>query len=307
MGRLNKEFGLRYFFGVDDNFFNYKSKTLPIIEKLATAEFEGKPLRRNVRWYSEVTVHDTLQMKEHLPLVRKAGCRALWLGVEDMTATLVNKGQTVDKTSEAFRLLRDNGICPMPMMMHHDSQPLLSRKGHYGLLNQISLLRKAGAVSLQVLMITPSPGTRLYEETFAGGQVFESVAGKPVEPHMCDGNYVVASLHPQPWKKQLNLLAAYLWFYNPIWFLAALLRKKSPVGYKPAGMQLVGMAGLLHTIRRTASWALRLMTGKIKRQPHPPKSQIPMRHPTGQPAPHAPFQTQVSPHPPRSIPLPMAG
>ena len=44
-----------------------------------------------------------------------------------MTATLVNKGQSVDKTTEAFRLLRDAGICPMPMMMHHDSQPLYSR------------------------------------------------------------------------------------------------------------------------------------------------------------------------------------
>ena len=54
-----------------------------------------------------MTVHDTLQMNDHLPLVREAGCRALWLGVEDMTATLVKKGQSVDKTTEAFRALRD--------------------------------------------------------------------------------------------------------------------------------------------------------------------------------------------------------
>ena len=64
------------------------------------------PLRRKARWYTEVTVHDTLQMKDHLPLVRESGCRALWLGVEDMTATLVNKGQSVDKTTEAFRPAR---------------------------------------------------------------------------------------------------------------------------------------------------------------------------------------------------------
>ena len=29
-----------------------------------------------VRWHTEVTVHDTLQMKEHLPLIRESGCRA---------------------------------------------------------------------------------------------------------------------------------------------------------------------------------------------------------------------------------------
>ena len=112
----------------------------------------------------------------------------------------------VNKTTEAFGLLRGAGICPMPMMMHHDSQPLYSRKGHYGLLNQVHLLRRAGAVSLQVLMITPSAGTKLYEKTFEGGQVFDRVAGRKVLPHMYDGNYVVASTHRRPWRKQLNIL-----------------------------------------------------------------------------------------------------
>src|SRR4051812_40216606 len=178
MWRLNKEYGLKYFFGADDNFFNNKARTLDIVETLARAEFEGTPLRKKIRWHTEVTVHDTLQMKEHLPLVRESGCRALWLGVEDMTATLVNKGQSVDKTTEAFGRLRAAGICPMPMMMHHDSQPLYTRGSHYGLLNQVNLLRRAGAVSLQVLMMTPSAGTKLYEQTFSGGQVLARVGGR---------------------------------------------------------------------------------------------------------------------------------
>src|SRR5205085_10883366 len=124
---LHTTYGNRHCFGTDDNFFNTKARTLEIVETLARAQFNGVELRRKVRWSTEVTVHDTLQMKEHLPMVRKAGCRALWLGVEDMTATLVNKGQSVNKTTEAFHALRDNGICPMPMMMHHDTQPLYSR------------------------------------------------------------------------------------------------------------------------------------------------------------------------------------
>src|SRR3954470_3196206 len=160
MGLLNKEFGLRYFFGADDNFFNNKQRTLDIVQTLASAEFGGVPLRRKARWHTEVTVHDTLQMKEHLPLIHDSGCRALWLGVEDLTATLVNKGQSAGKTVEAFQLLRGAGICPMPMMMHHDAQPLYSRGTTYGLLNQIKVLRKAGAVSLQVLMLTPAAGSK---------------------------------------------------------------------------------------------------------------------------------------------------
>ncbi|MEA2735103.1 MAG: hypothetical protein QOE14_1554, partial [Humisphaera sp.] len=258
------------------------------------AEFDGVPLRKKARWYTEVTVHDTLVMKDHLPLVREAGCRALWLGVEDMTATLVKKGQSVDKTTESFQLLRSAGICPMPMMMHHDTQPLYSPGTNYGLLNQIRLLRKAGAVSLQVLMMTPSPGTKLFEDTFTDGLVLGKVAGREVRPYMYDGNYVVASKHARPWKKQLNLLAAYLYFYNPVWLAVNLWRKNTRVGMKPAYMQMVGMVGLTQSIRRTFGWALRLMFGKIERQTVPPQTAVPMRSVvSGEVAMHAPVEITI--------------
>jgi radical SAM superfamily enzyme YgiQ (UPF0313 family) len=296
MWRLNKEYGLRFFFGADDNFFNDKSRTLDIVEKLARAEFEGVRLSRRARWYTEVTVHDTLQMKEHLPLVYQSGCRALWLGVEDVTATLVKKGQSADKTTEAFRALRNAGICPMPMMMHHDTQPLYSHGSNYGLLNQVELLRRAGAVSMQILMLTPAVGSKLLEPTYTSGQVFKSVGGKAVRPHMCDGNYVVASSHKRPWQKQLTMLAGYLYFYNPVWLIVALIRDKTPVSKKPAYMQIIGMMGLVMTIARTSGWALRLMFGRIERLSHPPVSQIPMRSIDGAPASHdtsvAPVQIQ---------------
>lgn len=307
MWQLNKEYGLRNFFGTDDNFFNNKSRTLEIAQTLATAEFEGVPLRRRARWYTEVTVHDTLQVKDHLPLIHKAGCRALWLGVEDMTATLVNKGQTVNKTIEAFRLMRSAGICPMPMMMHHDSQPLYSRGKNYGLLNQVNLLRKAGAVSLQVLMMTPSPGTKLYEETYEKGLALQSVGGRKVLPYMCDGNYVVASSLPRPWRKQVNLLLSYLFMYNPIWFVVALWRSNTKVGWKPAGMQLVGMIGLTQNIRRTTGWAIRMMFGKIHRLTESPRSPIPVRSISGEPAAHGAVTLTVKLGSKTRTPLPVAG
>jgi len=306
MSRLHQEYGPRYFFGADDNFFNNKTRTLDIVETLARAQVCGAPLRRKARWHTEVTVHDTLQMKEHLSLIHDSGCRALWLGVEDMTATLVNKGQSVDKTMEAFGRLREAGICPMPMMMHHDSQPLYSRGGSYGLLNQIKLLRKAGAVSLQVLMITPSAGTKLYEQTFAGGQVFDRVGGRPVLPHMYDGNYVVASTHPYPWRKQLNLLAGYLYFYNPLRLASILVRTKTKVSHKAAGMQIVGMLGVIQTARRTLGWAVRLMFGRIERLTQPPTSAVPMRSVDGAMPSHAPGNSDTSPVKGRMIRLPVS-
>lgn len=287
MQRIRDEFGIRFFFGADDNFFNTEQRTLEIVETLARHRgADGK--RHHFRWATEVTVHDTLKLREHLPEVRKAGVRWLWLGVEDMTATLVRKGQSVGKTIEAFHLLRQNGIHPMPMMMHHDEQPLVSRGPKpYGLLNQVRILRKAGALSMQVLMLVPATGSKLFTGTYTSGMAYESVGGRRVEEHMLGGNYVIASNHPAPWRKQLNILLAYAYFYNPLRFLVSLVRPASRLYLADALWQFVGMWGLAQTLRRTFGWMLRLRFGKIVRKSAAPSSRIPMRTPDGAVASHA--------------------
>ena len=287
MIRLNREYGIRHFFGADDNFFNDKRRTLDIVETMARTMVDNVKFRNKFRWGTEATIHDTLVLKDHLRTIRQAGLRALWLGVEDMTATLIKKGQSVDNTTEAFRLLSERGIAPMPMMIHHDTQPLYTRGSSYGLLNQVRLLKKAGAVSFQVSMMTPSNGSKGYGEMFTSGLVFERVAGKSVEPHMIDGNHVIASGHKQPWKKQLSILTAYLYFYNPLRFLALFARPTHRMFLPKGGMQLVGMRGLMQTIPRTLAWALRLWRGNIKRSTAVPTSQIPMRGANGVDASHA--------------------
>ena len=293
---LYREYGIRRFFGSDDNFFNNKERTLDIIETLARVELDGAPIRKRIRWGTEVTVHDTLKLREYLPLARRAGMRALWLGIEDMTATLVRKGQSVDNTLEALRLLQRHGICAMPMMMHHDAQPLISRGAKpYGLLNQVRLLRQAGAVSLQVLMLVPATGSKLYLDTYTSGMAYESVGGRYVEEHMLGGNYIIASNHPKPWRKQLNILVAYLYFYNPLRFAVALVRPKSRLYLADALSQVVGMGGLLRTLRRTLGWAVRLRWGRIKRTTAAPAHRQPFRSPDGQRAAHA--LTEMPPAP----------
>ena len=287
LSRLYIEYGIKYFFGADDNFFNDPQRTIAIAEQMAGQEVNGIRLGKKVRWGTEATVFDTIRMKGHLRLMRKAGMRGLWMGVEDMTGALVNKGQTVDKTAEAFRLLRDRGICPMSMLMHHDSQPLVTFGRPDGLLNQIRLLRKVGSIDMQVLMITPAAGAKVYEEAHTSGLAIESAGRRQVESHMMDGNYVIASTHRRPWRKQFNLIVAYMYFYNPLRFLWSIVRPKSSLYLADCGIQAIGMIGLLKTIRRTTGWGLRLMWAKIKRHTRAPASRVPMRNPTGGAAAHA--------------------
>src|SRR4029078_5707191 len=117
----------------------------------------------------------------------------------------------------------------VPMMMHSDSQPLVTWRSNYGLINQLKKLRSASALYTQVLMLTPSPGSKWYVDTYTSGLAFEKVNGLAIEHHQVDGNYVVASKHARPWVKQLNLLAGYTYFFNPLRMLAAAFRSKSNI------------------------------------------------------------------------------
>jgi radical SAM superfamily enzyme YgiQ (UPF0313 family) len=288
MTALYDEYGFRLYFGTDDNFFNDHARALAILEELARTTVDGgTPLTRRIRWATEATVHDTLQMREHMPTVRAAGLRAIWMGVEDLTAAFVKKGQTVDKTTEAFRMLIRHNIHPMPMMMHHDGQPLYTPGKPYGLLNQAQILRNAGSVTFQALMVTPSTGSKLYEEAFLNGVMYRSAHGREVGSHMLDANYVVASEEPKPWRKQINLLVAYLFFYNPLRFLKAIIFPKSRLYLADLLCQALGMYGLLHTIRRTVPWIWHLWRGPIVRCTKPPVSRVPIRSPDGTRASHA--------------------
>jgi radical SAM superfamily enzyme YgiQ (UPF0313 family) len=315
---LRAEYGISTFFSTDDNFFNDEKRTLEIVETVARKIDEGTRSLRKIRWATEATIHDTIKLQDHLPTIRKAGMIAVWLGVEDITASLVRKGQNEDKTLEAFHLLRQNGIFPVPMLMHHDEQPLVSLRGNYGLLNQLRLLRKAGALYTQVLMLVPARGSKLFVGTYTSGMAYESVDGLPIEPHISDGSYVIASRHPRPWLKQLNLLIAYAYFFNPLRLLLALVWSKSRIplidaetsppeeieqmsiwkrmrrriGRVVAGhlidacVQGFGMWGLYHTFRRTIGWFFHLLGGPIVRTSRPPGSRVPMRSTSGAAAAH---------------------
>ena len=129
-------------------------------------------------------------------------------------------------------------------------------------------------------------GSKTYEEVFESGTAFESVSGRPVEPYMTDGNYVIASRAPKPWRKQAGILLAYLYFYNPLRFLAAVVRPKNKLYLMDAGVQLTGMMGLVRTARRTLGWLVRLWRGPIKRARRVPTSPIPYArlHSTRSPA-----------------------
>jgi hypothetical protein len=246
-----------------------------IFSAMAAGTVHGKPFREAIWFATEATEFDVFKNRDLIPLARDAGLRGLWFGIEDLTADLVKKGQTPEKTKTVFKLLLKQGIAPMPMMMHHDSQPLWSWKGLSGLLNQVSFLRKAGAITCQVTLLTPSVGSRSYADYFRQGLSLCRVGGKPVEEYQYDGNHVVATRHDQPWRRQFNMLASYVSFYNPVNLVRALPRFDACWAERIV-LQLYGMWGTAKSIYQIRDWLWRLMSGPIERfhELPPPKFRL---------------------------------
>jgi radical SAM superfamily enzyme YgiQ (UPF0313 family) len=272
--------GIDSFFGTDDNFFNNHKATEQILTAMAGGTVGGRPFRDAVWVGTEGTEHDVDRCADLMPLAREGGLRAIWFGIEDMTAELVKKGQSPEKTRKVFRNLLANGIAPMPMMMHHDDQPLLSQRGLAGLLNQIRYLKRAGAVSVQITFLTPMVGSQGYERSFEEGEVMRRVGGMDVADYQFDGNHTIASRSRHPWRKQFNVLVAYASFYNPLRALKAVLTI-DPLWKFRIMYQVLGNLGLVRSAWASRGWLGRLKWGRIEKASAAPGPKYQLVLPSG--------------------------
>jgi hypothetical protein len=275
---IYEAFGIREFFGTDDNFFNNRETVMECMSALAETTTHGVPLGERINFYTEATEFDVHKHRDLLPLCQRAGLRAIWFGIEDITAKLVNKGQTADKTAELFRLLHENNIQPMALTIHSDDQPLSSPPDSLaGLLNQARYLFKMGAVSYQCTYLGPAVGTRDFEPAARTGVMFKAVGGKPIPQAFQDGNHVAASRHAKPWWRQVNILLAYASFYNPLNTVRALSSRGSiQIKAKRLLFQAIGQIGLVMTVPKLLHWAIKMKRGPIEKWAGLQPARIPM-------------------------------
>jgi radical SAM superfamily enzyme YgiQ (UPF0313 family) len=272
---VHEAFGVRHFFGTDDNFFNRRETAEEIFSTLAKTNLSnGKPLGRKVRWSTEATQFDTFKNRDLLPLARAGGLTGIWFGIEDLTAELVNKGQKPEVTIQLFKELHANSIMPMAMMMFHEGQPFYSADSLYGLSNQVNFLRQAGAISMQITTHIPAVGTREYENTYQSGKVLDSLGNWQVPDSAIDGNHVIVAGQEPMWKRQLKLLLGYGTFYNPLNFIRAHRHDSSPLRYKRILYQTLGTGAVLWTAAKVLPYLTRLLISRPKFHEGPPLQSI---------------------------------
>jgi len=284
MALIASKTGINAFFGTDDNFFNNRETVEDIFQGLAKGKVDGKPFRDAIFFGTEATEFDVFKNQDLLPLCREGGLRAIWFGIEDMTAELVKKGQSPEKTKKLFEVLNGYGIAPMAMMMHHDGQPLTSRGNLYGLLNQVNFLRKSGSTSVQVTILTPSVGSKGYEEPYENGMVIAEADGNKIDDHHYDGNHCIATHDPHPWRKQMNMYLAYASFYNPLNFVRAIADWKHPLWDVRVVYQAYGMVGLVKSFMSGFTWLKSLWKGPVRKMQEVPRRRLEMVPPPVSPA-----------------------
>jgi radical SAM superfamily enzyme YgiQ (UPF0313 family) len=279
---VHERFGMKYFFGTDDNFFNHRETAAEILTALARAKTAGRPLGQKIRFSTEATQFDTYKNRDLLPVAAKAGVHGIWFGIEDLTAELINKGQKPEVTVELFRLLHQHKISPMAMIMFHDGQPFYTPKSLYGLYNQADFLRRAGAISLQCTVHIPAIGTREFEKTFESGRVLDRLGNYTIPPAKMDGNHVLVTGTESAWKRQLKLLGGYASFYNPWNLLRALKNDGSRLRRRRIGYQVAGTIATLWTAFKVLPYMVRLLTRRQTCHTAPPPVYVvPVRNPAG--------------------------
>ena len=260
-----RQMGTRYFFGTDDNFFNSRKFTRELLEAMASKEIDGRPLRRRIRFRTESTVIDLYRNRDLLPLARDAGVTGIWMGVEDLSARLIDKGQGPGMTEALFGEMIAKEIKPSAMLMHDEAQPLHSPGKLTGLVDQVRFLFKAGAVTVQCTLAMPAVGTKWMDEAYVSGLLYEGVGGRNLEDMEFDGNHVIACRRSDPWRLQLDLLRGYLAFYNPLNLLRTFTSPKVSFRRPRVDWQLWGMISLARTAWGLKEYVWRLWRGPIRR------------------------------------------
>ncbi len=264
---IHENFGIVEFFSTDDNFFNSRDTVVALMTAMSETKLsDGTPLGERVRFYTEATEFDVCKNIDILPLCKSGGMSAIWFGIEDLSAELINKGQSGLKTEALFARLNEIGIEPMAMMMHSDDQPLHAPKGDLrGLLNQARFLFDNGAVSYQCTNLSPAVGTRSFEEMAEEGLIYLEVGGESVPQAFLDGNHVVASKTIAPWAHQMHVLRAYSTFYNPINTMRVIWNwRKSSMSAKKLLFQIIGQIGIAMTAPKLWLWSRKLKRGPIQ-------------------------------------------
>jgi len=163
MEHLHNEFDTEFIWLTDDN-FTFNTRSMDLI-----SELKEKRLGEELFWFVQMRVDDIAKNPEAVSEMSRAGNQWVLLGVESgdpETLALWRKGTKPEQAKNAIRLLDENNIFSQATMIignRKDTHESIEKLRQY-----INTLNPGLAI---FMVLTPYPGTELYEEASRNGWI----------------------------------------------------------------------------------------------------------------------------------------
>jgi radical SAM superfamily enzyme YgiQ (UPF0313 family) len=151
-------------FFIDDNFAANKKRTKALLKALIDNNIK-------IEWSAQVRT-DVAKDPELLELMKKSGCFSVYIGFESInpkTLSLYNKGQGLEDIENSILLLKKHNINIHGMfVLGSDMDDIQTIR------NTEKFAKRIDIDSIQFLMLTPLPGTPVFEELKSSGRLIHT-------------------------------------------------------------------------------------------------------------------------------------
>jgi radical SAM superfamily enzyme YgiQ (UPF0313 family) len=154
----------RHVFFIDDNFAANKQRTKDLLHAMIDNNIR-------IQWSAQVRT-DVAKDPELLSLMKKAGCFAVYIGFESInpaTLSLYNKGQGLKDIEYSIRVVKSHSINIHGMfVLGSDTDDIATIK------NTAKFAKKLNINSIQFMVLTPLPGTPVFEDLKDSGRLIHT-------------------------------------------------------------------------------------------------------------------------------------
>ena len=163
MEYLKNRFGAEFIWLTDDN-YNFGARSEEMVDEL-----NAQGLGEDLLWFVQARVDDVVRNKDFLPAMRRSGNQWVLLGVESGDPEALakwNKETKPGQAKEAITALEGNDIFAQATMIIGDRKD--THQSIEGLRRYVEALSPGLAI---FMILTPYPGTKLYEEAAMKGWI----------------------------------------------------------------------------------------------------------------------------------------
>ena len=189
----------KHIFFCDDNFTADREKTKALLRGIIR---EGI----HISWGTQVRV-DAAQDEELVALMKKTGCFMVYVGIESVnpeSLKAARKGQTIDDIVAGIRVFRRYGIKIHGMfVIGFDTDDIKTIQ------RIVKFAKKEEIDSIQIMILTPLPGTVTREELEKEGRLLPEIGWDKY-----DGHHVVFRSNIIPDRLQIEAMKAMAKFYS---------------------------------------------------------------------------------------------